>query len=277
MIKNKYNYDIFQRNFDHTDNIFITTRIISSYLSSHKLPREIIGSLICSVYNSVTSLEHKPLQLVNRGGLPFNLSSMKTPLSAAFAILPESSPKELKGHYDPWHKVFSLQIKAARALLNLSQKDLADLAGLSLTFISAAERNIHWTRRSPYIANIIRSLELEGVNFVSATNRHGSGVRFAQLHVRGGKTQTPSNTEPETQSAIEGKLVRAGRELLEWSQYDLAKSSGHTVTDIVSYERLGVATLGIEHATRTALMKKGMVFLSSTDNYRYGICLPCGF
>jgi hypothetical protein len=67
--------------------------------------------------------------------------------------------------------------------------------------------------------------------------------------------------------------IRAGRELLEWSQADLAKHGGFTVTDLVAFEKLGRLSLGIEHEARAALMRHGIVFLNDMGDGDFGVCL----
>jgi ribosome-binding protein aMBF1 (putative translation factor) len=69
------------------------------------------------------------------------------------------------------------QIRAARALLDWSQPELADRAGVHVNSIKSFER-----RRSAPIwttmAKIERALKKAGIEFIDADDSRGSGVRF---------------------------------------------------------------------------------------------------
>lgn len=67
--------------------------------------------------------------------------------------------------------------RAARALLNISQSDLAKTANLSKQTLVDFERGA----RTPYPNNLLAvqsALENLGVVFVGADEKHGAGVRF---------------------------------------------------------------------------------------------------
>lgn len=66
------------------------------------------------------------------------------------------------------------QLRAARALLNLSQNELAELAGISGTSLSAIEREAK-APRAQTLANLQSVLEGRGIEFTE-----GHGVRLAE-------------------------------------------------------------------------------------------------
>lgn len=248
--------------------LILFRNILSSFFKSNDLQRADLEMIFFSVYNSIIKIDHKCKgQLISKSSLTKISSSKRINILRK----PISNKSEWKHYLD--NDVFHLQIKAARALLLISQKELADISGLSQKFISSAERNIDWTRRSPSTESIVTAFSLKGIDFVSETHHHGSGVKFAKEFIQSIHSQTTPVANFESKSGILGKIVRAGRELLGWTQYDLAKFSGHTVTDIVAYERYGITTLGIENATRTALKEQGIVFLNNDSNILSGVCL----
>jgi transcriptional regulator with XRE-family HTH domain len=73
-------------------------------------------------------------------------------------------------------------IKAARALLDMSQEDLAELVGVSRKTISLIEATKHRPGDPRRIAVILqieeRLAEDKGVEFVFADGRTGEGVRL---------------------------------------------------------------------------------------------------
>ena len=69
------------------------------------------------------------------------------------------------------------QCKAARALVHMSQSDLAEAADVSKQTLVDFERGA----RQPYnrtLADIVRALEAAGVIFIEADEAAGSGVRL---------------------------------------------------------------------------------------------------
>ena len=73
--------------------------------------------------------------------------------------------------------VGAAQIRAARALLDLSQAGLADLAGLSSMTIKRAEGSGSPPASASAVAAIRAALEAAGVEFI-AENGGGPGVRL---------------------------------------------------------------------------------------------------
>ena len=68
------------------------------------------------------------------------------------------------------------QMKAARALLGMSQPAIAELIGLSVTAYSAIERGASTPRKSN-LAKIKTALESAGVEFIDGNDRAGVRLR----------------------------------------------------------------------------------------------------
>ena len=71
----------------------------------------------------------------------------------------------------------SAQCRAARALLNLKQSELADAAMVSLATLA----NFETDKRTPYLSTLLRireALEEAGVEFIPADEHGGPGVRL---------------------------------------------------------------------------------------------------
>ncbi len=77
------------------------------------------------------------------------------------------------------------QIKAARLFLNLDQKGLADLSGVSLPTVQRIENPKFGPGRSSVriIEALKEALESEGVIFLPADASGGEGVRLARTTV----------------------------------------------------------------------------------------------
>jgi transcriptional regulator with XRE-family HTH domain len=75
--------------------------------------------------------------------------------------------------------VTSAQIRAARALLNWTVRDLADRAGVHRNTVTRAETEA--TGPGHAVASMQRALESAGVEFI-AENGGGPGVRFISRH-----------------------------------------------------------------------------------------------
>jgi len=76
------------------------------------------------------------------------------------------------------------QIKAARALLGLSQHELAQSAGVGLTTLKRIELSDPISGSVRTIRSIQATLEAAGVEFISQDDTKGPGVRLK--HKRGG-------------------------------------------------------------------------------------------
>ncbi|MCB5176777.1 helix-turn-helix domain-containing protein [Microvirga lenta] len=74
------------------------------------------------------------------------------------------------------------QIRAARALLGLSQSEVAERAGISVPSLKRAEAGSTIKVSSNLVSAIRSALEAEGAVFISAgeTTQGGPGVRLKQ-------------------------------------------------------------------------------------------------
>lgn len=70
------------------------------------------------------------------------------------------------------------QCRAARALLNWSQQELADRAGVGIVTLRQLEAGIHEPRRST-LEVVKRALQTAGVSFIEE-NGGGAGVRLTK-------------------------------------------------------------------------------------------------
>lgn len=71
------------------------------------------------------------------------------------------------------------QIRAARALLNVSQAEVAALAGVSVPTVKRAEGAGKVAASKEAVDSILRALEIAGVVFI-AENGGGAGVRLGK-------------------------------------------------------------------------------------------------
>ena len=69
----------------------------------------------------------------------------------------------------------SAQLRAARALLNWTVRDLADRAGVDRDTVARAETDA--TAPGPAVPKLVKALEAAGVEFI-AENGDGPGVRL---------------------------------------------------------------------------------------------------
>jgi transcriptional regulator with XRE-family HTH domain len=72
-----------------------------------------------------------------------------------------------------------MQCRAARALLDWSQQELADHAGVGIVTVRQLEAGVHEPRRAT-LDVIRRALEVAGVAFIDE-NGGGAGVRLRKL------------------------------------------------------------------------------------------------
>ena len=72
--------------------------------------------------------------------------------------------------------ITAMQCRAARALLDWSQQDLADKAGVGIVTVRQLEADAHTPRRAT-LSVIARALEAAGVEFIDE-NGGGPGVRL---------------------------------------------------------------------------------------------------
>ena len=82
--------------------------------------------------------------------------------------------------------ISSDQARGARAILGLSQPDVAKAAGVSTMTVKRAEGSGLPPASADAMAKIERALEKAGVIFVEE-NGEGAGVRLKKNKIRGGK------------------------------------------------------------------------------------------
>ena len=77
--------------------------------------------------------------------------------------------------------IMANQIKAARALLGLSQGELAEIAGLGIATIKRIETASALRGAATTIWKIQRALEKGGIEFIQAEGGRGPGVRLRHI------------------------------------------------------------------------------------------------
>lgn len=87
------------------------------------------------------------------------------------------------------------QIRAARALLNISQHQLAELSGVGSATIKRIELGEAQGRKAT-LDRLQTTLEGAGVEFLTASQTAGPGVRLA--HVRTCLRETKPNSVPDS-------------------------------------------------------------------------------
>ena len=73
------------------------------------------------------------------------------------------------------------QIRAARALLNISQAELARMASLHVATIRRMESSWALVGNATSISGIVKALEEAGVEFIPADDTNGPGVRLKKV------------------------------------------------------------------------------------------------
>jgi transcriptional regulator with XRE-family HTH domain len=74
--------------------------------------------------------------------------------------------------------ITAVQVKAARALLGLSQGDLAAMTGLGIATIKRLELSTELRGAATTLWTVQTALEEAGVEFLPATDQSGPGVRL---------------------------------------------------------------------------------------------------
>jgi len=85
--------------------------------------------------------------------------------------------------------ITAAQIRAARGLLNLNQAQLAEMAGLGIATIKRIEASPEVRGAAATIWKIQAALEAAGIEFLSAQEGGGMGVRLRQIGYRGRATK----------------------------------------------------------------------------------------
>jgi transcriptional regulator with XRE-family HTH domain len=157
------------------------------------------------------------------------------------------------------------QCRAARALLDMTQSELAAAAGLGLSTVVDFEKERRQISNDAVEA-MQGALELAGIAF------KGRGVAMASGELRRGLADAPvryrksSHVEsiPNKIGLLSSAQIRAARALLRWSAADLAR---HSALGINTIRRAEVAeegtslTLANDLAIRRALEGAGVVFI----------------
>ena len=76
--------------------------------------------------------------------------------------------------------LYPAQLRAARALLNMSQVKLAKRAGVGVATVKRIEMSEKISGSARTLAKLQAALEREGVVFVFQSDNHGPGVRLKQ-------------------------------------------------------------------------------------------------
>ena len=158
--------------------------------------------------------------------------------------------------------ISAAQCRAARALLDLSQSDVAESAHLSAPTVGAFER--HGKAPSHNNLQAIRTaLEAAGILFVPA-NKGGTGVRL----------RDPRNREAPGKTELSPDLCRAARNLLDLSQLDLAEAAGVGRSTVSDYER-GARRPTSANLTvlRASLEAAGVTFIEADEAAGPGVRL----
>jgi len=78
--------------------------------------------------------------------------------------------------------IVAAQIKAARALLGLDQQELSKLADVGISTLKRIELSTEVTGSARSLWRIQSALEKAGVEFISADEAMGPGVRLKRVH-----------------------------------------------------------------------------------------------
>jgi len=72
------------------------------------------------------------------------------------------------------------QIRAARALLGIGQKELSELAEVGINTVKRAEQSVDLSGSIRTLWNIQAALERAGIEFIPEDDLKGSGVRLKE-------------------------------------------------------------------------------------------------
>ena len=157
------------------------------------------------------------------------------------------------------------QSRAARALLDMTQSELAAAAGLGLSTVVDFEKERRQVS-SDAVEAMQDALELAGIAF------KGRGVAMASSELRRGLADASSrfrysahvgSTSKEF-GLLSSAQIRAARALLRWSAADLARHSAlgvNTIRRAEVAEEVTSLTLANDLAIRRALEGAGVVFI----------------
>ena len=172
------------------------------------------------------------------------------------------------------------QCRAARALLGLTQPELAAAAGLGLSTIVDFEKG---RRRvsADAVKAIQQALERAGIAFT----KRGAEIAFKENRAVADVTfSSPGLYEYTTHvggifNPLSGAQVRAARALLRWSAQDLARAAALGVNTIRRAELAEDATsltAANQAAIRRALEAAGVIFIDEDGQAGKGVRLRNG-
>lgn len=179
------------------------------------------------------------------------------------------------------------QLRAARGLLGWSQKELATASQVSRATIADFEAG----KRQPYartLTDLQRSLEFAGVDFVTGDELGVKMKRSGVATLRVGESPTVASPGLDSQPraaarpaslirygrrstdhaevAISPEQVKSARELLGWSQGELASKMGVSETAVSLFEREKRRLLVLDVSVlRSALEAAGVEFTNEGE------------
>jgi len=155
------------------------------------------------------------------------------------------------------------QCRAARALLGITQSELAEAAGLGLSTVVDFEKERRRVSRQAVNA-LHDALKGAGIAF----NAGGTAVAFSPANDMStiilGKSHHTGSKVQRNGGLLSSAQIRAARALLRWSAQDLARESALGVNTIrraeVAEQNISL-TVANELAIRRALEAAGVVFI----------------
>lgn len=177
------------------------------------------------------------------------------------------------------------QLRAARGLLGLSQRELAALSKVSRATIADFEAG----KRQPYARTLVdlqRALEAAGVGFVSDDDLVGIKIKRSRLPAQTAVSVTsrkpesaerapslrrvtlrrPLPSDGSAEANVTAEQIKVGRELLGWSQEELATKVGVSETAVGLFEREKRRLLTVDTAKlRAALETAGVEFTAAGE------------
>lgn len=119
-------------------------------------------------------------------------------ISTVCTLMPSNTKSAPLGHFQV---ISPVQIRAGRALVNISQRQLAELSSVAIATIKRIEVSSGISGRATTIAAIVTTLERAGVQFVpirtkGRTRWRGRAIAFRYAKMRvADRTQIPRNFE----------------------------------------------------------------------------------
>ncbi|MFA1624350.1 helix-turn-helix domain-containing protein [Rhizobium mongolense] len=153
------------------------------------------------------------------------------------------------------------QIRAARSMLGLKQKDLASKANITRSVLLGLEQPGRKLPDNTALSKLRDAIEAEGLVLLDATGDAGEGVRWK---------------EPSGKLWVE--CLRHGRAILGYSLDDLAERSGvgrYAISRIES-GNLSRTPEPSARRLREVLFENGVVLLGEEDNLGAGVRLRSG-